>query len=146
MDVYTGLFVAAFLSATLLPGTSEILLLGLLSQGYDPLMLWIWATTGNTLGSVVNWALGRYLLHFQNKRWFPFKADTLKKSQLWFQRYGIWSLLLAWAPVIGDGITFIAGIMRVRLLTFSILVFASKGIRYAILSGFFDLVTGLRLD
>ncbi len=141
MDVFSGLFIAAFLSATLLPGTSEILLISLLSQGYDPFILWIWATTGNTLGSVVNWGLGRYLLHFKDRRWFPFKLDTLEKSQSWFQRYGLWSLPLAWAPVIGDGITFIAGIMRVRFLTFLMLVFISKGIRYAVLVGLIDIIS-----
>lgn len=135
MEIYLGLFLAAFLSATLLPGTSEVLLISLLTEDYDPFILWYWATMGNTLGSVVNWGLGRYLLHYQHKRWFPFKAETIKKSQHWFQRYGMWSLLLAWAPVIGDGITFIAGIMRARFIYFLVLVAIGKGVRYAILLG-----------
>lgn len=140
MDVYLSLFLAAILSATLLPGTSEVLLISLLSQGYEPFILWCWATAGNTLGSVVNWWLGLYLLHYKDRRWFPFKQEALDKSQRWFQRYGLWSLLLAWAPVIGDGITFIAGIMRIHFLTFFILVFISKGTRYALLVGIIDII------
>ena len=83
---------------------------GMLAAGYDPLALWVWASAGNTLGSAVNWLLGRYLLHFQDRRWFPFKQDNLGIAQRWFQKYGTWSLLLAWAPVGGDALTFIAGI------------------------------------
>ena len=139
MTIYLGLFLSALLSATLLPGSSEVLLLGLLQQGHDSLLLWGWATAGNTLGSVVNWWLGRYLLHFQHRRWFPFKPETLARSQQWFQKYGVWSLLLAWAPVIGDGITFVAGVMKVRAGIFLLLVFVSKATRYALLLGLFEI-------
>ncbi|MEQ8482997.1 MAG: YqaA family protein [Pseudomonadales bacterium] len=135
MEAYLGLFGVAFLAATLLPAYSEVMLVGLLAAGYDPVWLWVWASTGNTLGSVVNWLLGRYLLHFQSRRWFPFKASTLGPAQRWFQRYGVWSLLLAWAPVGGDALTFIAGMMRVRFLPFVVLTGIGKGARYAILLG-----------
>lgn len=97
------------LAATLLPAYSEIVLASLVAAGHDPLALWFWASLGNTPGSAVNWVLGRYLLHFQDRRWFPFRADNLGRSQRWFQRYGVWSLLLAWMPVGGDALTFIAG-------------------------------------
>lgn len=135
MTVYLGLFLSAFISATLLPGTSEVLLLALYSQGYDPILLWCWATAGNTLGSVVNWVLGRYLLHYQDRSWFPVKRQTMESAQSWFQRYGVWSLLLAWAPVVGDGLTLLAGILRVRFEFFIVLTALGKGIRYAILLG-----------
>jgi membrane protein YqaA with SNARE-associated domain len=133
---YLSLFTVALLSATLLPGGSEVLLSALVlstEPALSPLLLWAIATTGNTLGAVVNWWLGRYLLHFQQRRWFPFKADTLARSQRWFQRYGVWSLLLAWAPLVGDGLTFVAGVMRVGLLRFVLLVAVGKGARYAVL-------------
>ena len=136
MDIYLALFLSAFLSATLLPGSSEVLLVSFLSQGHDAFTLWCWATAGNTLGSVVNWFMGKYLLHFRHHRWFPVKEESLHKAQRWFQHYGLWSLLLAWAPVIGDGLTFIAGIMRVRFVYFLTLVAIGKGIRYALILGF----------
>jgi membrane protein YqaA with SNARE-associated domain len=133
--VYLSLFGVAFLAATLLPAYSEVVFAGLLSSGYDPFALWLWASAGNTLGAALNWVLGRYLLHFQERRWFPFRADTLGRSQRWFQRYGVWSLLLAWAPIVGDALTFIAGVMRVRFLLFFTLTGIGKAARYAILLG-----------
>lgn len=133
MDAYLGLFASAFLAATLLPAYSEIVFAGLIATGYDPLAVWLWASAGNTLGSAVNWLLGRYLLHFQDRRWFPFRQDKLGIAQRWFQRYGVWSLLLAWMPVGGDALTFIAGIMRVNFILFITLTAIGKASRYAIL-------------
>ena len=140
MDAYLGLFFSAFLAATLVPAYSELVLVGLVSAGYDPVALWLWASVGNTLGSVVNWLLGRYLLHFQDRKWFPFKASSLGLSQRWFQKYGVWSLLLAWMPVGGDALTFIAGIMRVRFSVFIVLTAIGKATRYAILLGLLELL------
>ena len=133
MEAYLGLFASAFLAATLVPAYSEVLFVGLVAAGYDPVALWAWASAGNTLGSAVNWALGRYLLHFQDRRWFPFKQETLGVAQRWFQKYGVWSLLMAWLPVGGDALTFIAGIMRVNFGVFLTLTAIGKATRYAIL-------------
>jgi membrane protein YqaA with SNARE-associated domain len=135
VDAYFSLFLVSFLAATLLPAYSEVLFAGLLAAGYEPLALWLWATAGNTLGSAVNWLLGRYLLRFEGRRWFPFRASSLGRAQQWFQRYGVWSLLLAWAPVGGDALTFVAGVMRVRFSVFIVLTGIGKGARYAILLG-----------
>ena len=132
MEAYLGLFVAAFLAATVVPAYSEVLFVGLLAAGHDPLALWAWASAGNTLGAAVNWLLGRALLRFQDRRWFPFRTDRLGLAQRWFQRYGAWSLLLAWMPVGGDALTFIAGVMRVRFDVFLVLTGIGKAIRYAI--------------
>ncbi len=142
MDAYLGLFISAFLAATLVPAYSEILFASLIAGGYDPLALWLWASAGNTLGSAVNWALGRYLLHFRDRRWFPFKADGLGRAQDWFQKFGVWSLLLAWLPVGGDALTFIAGVMRVRFDVFLILTAIGKSARYAVLLGILEVVSG----
>ncbi|MCG8313458.1 MAG: DedA family protein [Pseudomonadales bacterium] len=135
MAEYFSLFGVAFLAATLLPAYSEIMFAGMLASGYDPWLLWAFASTGNTLGSAVNWAMGRYLLHYQDRKWFPFKQENLGFSQRWFQKYGVWSLLLAWAPVGGDALTFIAGIMRVNFWVFIVLTGIGKAARYAILLG-----------
>ena len=139
MDAYLGLFFSAFLAATLVPAYSEILFAGLVSAGYDPLALWLWASAGNTLGSAVNWVLGRYLLHFQDRRWFPFKEKTLRPAQRWFQKFGVWSLLFAWLPIGGDALTFIAGIMRVHFVVFIVLTAIGKATRYAVLLGLLEL-------
>jgi membrane protein YqaA with SNARE-associated domain len=124
------LFGSAFLAATILPFYSEVVLFALLRAGGDPVVLVVTATLGNTLGAVVNWLLGRYLLHFQDRRWFYFSRPQIAKAQRWFQHYGFWSLLLAWLPVGGDALTLIAGIMRVRLSLFLLLVGTGKALRY----------------
>lgn len=135
MDPYLSLFLISFVAATLLPAYSEVVFAGLLAAGHEPVALWCWATAGNTLGAVVNYLVGRYLLRFQDRRWFPFRPGTLGRAQRWFQRYGVWSLLMAWAPVGGDALTFIAGVMRVRFVVFLALTAVGKGARYAILLG-----------
>ena len=128
------LFVAAsaFLAATLLPFYSEVVLLPLLIEGKDPVLLWLAATSGNTLGAAVNWLLGRFMLHYQDRSWFPVKRRQLVRAEAWFQRYGVWSLLFAWLPVGGDALTFIAGLMRIRFDIFLLLTGAGKGARYAL--------------
>jgi membrane protein YqaA with SNARE-associated domain len=130
MASYLLLFGSAFLAATVLPFYSEVVLFALLREGGDPFLLVVTATLGNTLGAVVNWILGRYLLHFQNRRWFYFSHAQIERAQRWFQRYGFWSLLLAWLPVGGDALTLIAGIMKIRLWLFLLLVGAGKALRY----------------
>ena len=130
---YLILFLSAFGAATILPFYSEIAFIGMLEQGFAPFWVWLVATAGNSLGAAVNWVLGRYLTHFEGRRWFPFKAESLHRSQAWFQKYGVWSLLFAWLPIGGDALTFIAGVMRVRFGIFLALTTIGKGARYAVL-------------
>lgn len=138
LNSYVGLFFMAFLAATLIPAYSEILLVSMAAAGKDPALLLLFAATGNTLGAAVNWAMGRYLLKFQDRRWFPFKKDKLGVSQRWFQKYGVWSLLMAWAPIGGDALTFIAGIMKVPFPIFLLLTGIGKTIRYILVLGIAD--------
>lgn len=130
---YVILFLSAFGAATILPFYSEIAFVGMLEQGYAPFWVWLVATAGNSLGAAVNWVLGRFLTRFEQQRWFPFKAESLHRSQAWFQKYGVWSLLLAWLPIGGDALTFIAGVMRVRFWLFFLLTTIGKGARYGVL-------------
>ena len=132
MTGYLLLFVTAFAAATILPFYSEVLLVSLLLAGFSPPWLWLAATIGNTLGAVVNWYMGKYLVHFENRSWFPFKANKLHRVQRWYQKFGVWSLLLSWAPIGGDALTFIAGMMRVKLWQLVVLCAIGKGARYAV--------------
>ncbi|MFO5972826.1 YqaA family protein, partial [Pseudomonas aeruginosa] len=100
---YAGLFLSAFGSATLLPLQSETVLAALLLRGGQS-VAWLLALAivGNVLGSWVNWWLGRYLEHFRGRRWFPVGEVQLLRAQRHYRRYGRWTLLLSWVPVIGD--------------------------------------------
>ncbi|WP_107851474.1 YqaA family protein [Oceanimonas marisflavi] len=139
MTDYLLVFGSSLLAATIAPFYSEVVLAAVLTRQPDAaLLLWLLASTGNTLGAMINWWLGKYLLHYQNKRWFPVNEKQLHRAQRWFQRFGVWSLLLSWAPVGGDALTFIAGIMRVPLALFTLLVFIGKALRYAVVLWFAD--------
>ena len=127
---YLVLFLSAFGAATVLPFYSEVTLIVLLEKGFEPTTLWLVATAGNTLGSIVNWVLGLYVTHFESRPWFPFKKKSMQRSEAWFQKYGVWSLLLAWLPIGGDALTFIAGVMKIHFLKFLVLVAIGKSVRY----------------
>ncbi len=133
MISYLLLFGSAFLAATILPFYSELFLVAMLRAGGDPILLVTVASLGNTLGAVVNWLLGLYLRRFQDRRWFYFSKQQIDSAQDWFRRYGFWSLLFAWIPIGGDALTLIAGILRVRLWLFLLLVATGKTLRYAAL-------------
>lgn len=131
---YLYLAITAFLSATLLPmGSEALLLLYANDTTLSLFLLALAASVFNTLGSCVNWWLGQYLEHFQNKPWFPVSHDQLEKAQVRFNKYGKASLLFAWLPIIGDPLCFIAGLLRVGFLPFLVLVFLGKSVRYGLL-------------
>jgi membrane protein YqaA with SNARE-associated domain len=133
---YGALFAAAFLSATILPAQSEAVLFGMLvSERYSEWLLIAVASAGNTLGSVVNWLLGRSLAHFEGRRWFPVKREQMARAEMWYHRYGRWSLLMSWVPIIGDPLTLVAGVLREPLPVFIALVAIAKTARYLIVAG-----------
>jgi membrane protein YqaA with SNARE-associated domain len=133
-SAYGGLFLSAFLAATIIPAQSEAVLLALMaSDKYPAGLLLAVASFGNILGSVVNWWLGRGIERFRHKRWFPVKEASLLKAQDWYHRYGRWTLLLSWVPIIGDPLTVAAGVMRERLLVFLAIVSVAKTGRYVFL-------------
>ena len=135
LATYLGLFLAAFLAATIVPAQSEAVLVGLILAGDPPaLLLLLIATTGNVLGSVVNWLLGRFIERFRRRSWFPVSEDKLARAEAWYRRFGLWSLLLSWVPIIGDPLTVVAGVLRTPLPTFLLLVTIAKAGRYAVLA------------
>ena len=132
--IYISLFTVAFMVATIVPFGSEMYFVTLLSfNKYNNLLLIIAASTGNVLGSVFNWVCGYYVNYFIKKPWFPIKKEKIKKGTEIFNKYGKWSLLLSWAPFIGDPITFVAGTLRFSLIPFLILVSIGKVGRYLII-------------
>ncbi|MBZ9789395.1 DedA family protein [Rhizobium sp. 3T7] len=135
LAVYAGLFLAALAAATIFPMQSEAGLVALIvTKQYPVLALIAVATVGNVLGSIVNWLLGVGIEHLRDKRWFPVSQPALDKAQRWYRRYGKWSLLLSWMPVIGDPITIVAGVLREPFPMFLLLVTIAKTVRYAVLA------------
>lgn len=135
MISYIGLFSSALIAATILPMQSEAVLVGLLSAGAgSAAALLVVATAGNVLGSLINWCLGRYLLRWRDHRWFPASERQLARAEGWYRRYGRWSLLGSWLPVVGDPLTVVAGVLREPLVPFLILVTIAKGTRYLVLA------------
>lgn len=131
MLAYLGIFCSAFISATLLPAQSEAVLGALLAEGSRSAILLIAvATLGNTLGAATNWLLGLYVQRFKKRRWFPAKEETLARAERWYRRWGRWSLLLSWAPVIGDALCLAAGVLREPFRSFFLIVLAAKFLRY----------------
>jgi membrane protein YqaA with SNARE-associated domain len=131
LGLYAGLFLVAFLAATILPAQSELGLAGLVMSGnHSVILLVAVASVGNVLGAVVNWVLGRGIERFAGRRWFPVTPDRLDRAAGWYGRYGRWSLLLSWAPIIGDPLTVAAGVLREPLASFLALVAIAKTGRY----------------
>lgn len=135
LSAYLGLFAIAFVAATILPAQSEAALVALLVAGaQSPVILVAVASVGNVLGAVVNWALGRGVERFRDRKWFPVSAAQLDRATGWYRRWGRWSLLLSWAPIGGDALTVAAGVLREPLWSFVLLVAIAKTLRYVVLA------------
>jgi membrane protein YqaA with SNARE-associated domain len=130
---YGLLWLSALSSASLLPGSSEIVMGGLWYQGYPAILLWLCATSGNVVGSLINWWLGGQVARFSGKRWFPATPEQMQRAEVWMKKFGPFALLLSWLPVVGDPLTLVAGVLRMPIAMFIALVAIAKGARYAIL-------------
>ncbi len=133
--IYISLFLSAFFAATIFPAQSELVLLYLLQdRSNSVVLLLLVATVGNVLGAVVNYGLGYYVHRFKDRRWFPASPQQLEKAQRVYARWGRYSLLASWVPIIGDPITVVAGVLRDRFTVFLALVTVAKAGRYLVLA------------
>jgi membrane protein YqaA with SNARE-associated domain len=133
LTAHLTLLGVSFLAATIIPGSSEVVLVATVLERPAELITLFLATVGNTAGSAVNWVLGRWFQRFAGRRWFPASQGQLDKAAKWFSKYGIWSLLLAWLPIVGDALTVIAGALKVNIYAFVALVAIGKATRYVAL-------------
>jgi membrane protein YqaA with SNARE-associated domain len=126
-----ALFGASFLAATLVPAQSEAVLAAMvLAETHAPGVLLAVAAVANTLGACVNWWLGRQVDRFRDRSWFPLSPAALARTRAAYARWGWPSLLLSWAPFIGDPLTVAAGAMHEPLWRFVLVVGAAKTARY----------------
>jgi membrane protein YqaA with SNARE-associated domain len=132
----TGLFLSALLSATILPGTSEAALALVLAKGSATTASAVAvATVGNTAGSVFNWIIGRFFASYRDHPRFPIGREKFERYSQVYRRWGIWTLIMSWVPLIGDPLTIIAGVMRAPLLLVILLVALAKLARYLVVAG-----------
>jgi len=131
---YISIFFLSFLAATIIPFSSEVGLFSYMALGkFNNELLLIFASSGNILGSCVNYILGLYIIKFKTKSWFPFKDNQILKATKWFNRFGVYSLFFAFLPIVGDPLTLIAGMFRVSFIKFIILVSLGKILRYLLI-------------
>lgn len=134
LTAYVTLLLVAFTAATVLPLQSEAIFTGLVVTGrYSTIGLLAAAGIGNVGGSALNWLLGRWISRFRHHRWFPVKEAALERARRHYHRYGKWSLLLSWMPIIGDPLTVVAGVMREPFPVFLAIVAVAKFGRYLVL-------------
>jgi membrane protein YqaA with SNARE-associated domain len=126
-----GLFVLAFLAATVFPVASEAGLAALILAGLDPVNCVAVATAGNTLGAVTTWGVGRWGSEAFLSRLLRLSPADRERARRIFDRYGAWSLLLAWAPIIGDPLCAVSGLFGLSLRRFLPPVLLGKWARYA---------------
>ena len=135
IEVYASLFISSFLSSTILPGHSEIILAAFILLKKHPIIdLIFFASIGNILGSILNWCIGYFLTNLKVRKWFPINKSQLTRASSWFLKYGKWTLFFSWVPIIGDPLTIIAGIFRVPIYTFILIVSLAKTMRYVFIS------------
>ena len=130
--LYATLAFVAFLSATLLPMGSEALLLYDVKEGHNVYLLILVASFGNILGSCLNYYLGlKGEVYLEEKKYL--KKESILKYKKFFDKYGAYSLLLAWLPLIGDPLTFVAGVLKYDFKVFLAAVSLAKALRYILL-------------
>lgn len=130
------LFLLSFLAATILPIGSEWLLVILIIQGLSPTNVVITASIGNFLGACTTYLIGICGSDFFIRSVLRISDEQLDRSRKVYEKYGTWSLLLSWLPVVGDPLCLLAGLFRIGVGRFSLLVFVGKFSRYATLAFF----------
>lgn len=129
---YPALFILSFLASTVIPLGSEWMLVALLLNGKDPVLSVAVATAGNTLGACTTYLIGLYGGPFLIGRVLRISEESRQKAEMHYARYGSWSLLLSWVPVLGDPLCLVGGMLRVHPGRFAILVLAGKLVRYVV--------------
>ena len=129
---YASLFLVSFLASTLLPLGSEWLLVMMLASGYGPLSTVAIATAGNYLGAVTTYLIGMFGGAWLVTKVLRMSSEQQERARNQYRRYGAFSLLFSWLPIVGDPLCMVGGALRINFWLFSLLVFTGKLARYAV--------------
>ena len=129
-----ALFLLSFLASTVIPLGSEWLVVTLILKSYRPEYVVAVAAMGNYLGACTTYFVGLWGAGFLIKKVMRIDEAALARAQLFYRRYGSWSLLFSWLPVVGDPLCLAGGALRINFILFSLLVFAGKLARYAVIA------------
>lgn len=130
---YWGMFISAFLAGSVLPFSSEAVMLGLLAAGVDPVPLLIYGSIGNVMGGMVNYGLGRLGKLEWLKKYFHLKQSSLDRAYKFMGGHGAWMGFFAFLPILGSAITVVLGLTRANLPLSVFSITLGKVIRYALL-------------
>jgi membrane protein YqaA with SNARE-associated domain len=131
---YISLFLLSFLASTIIPIGSEWLLVTMVIKGMNPILSVASATTGNTLGACTTYAIGIYGSEWVSRKLLRFDELSRKRAEMFYAKFGVWSLLFSWLPIVGDPLCLAGGLLRIHFGVFLLLVFVGKLIRYGLLA------------
>jgi membrane protein YqaA with SNARE-associated domain len=131
---YLALFLLSFLASTLVPLGSEWLLAVLLLNGFDPFMVVPVATVGNSCGALTTYAIGLWGGPFLVQRFLRVSHKSQRRAERYFERYGSWTLLFSWVPILGDPLCLVGGILRTGFWRFLLLIAVGKFFRYLLVA------------
>lgn len=135
-----GLFLGAFLAATIVPFSSDALYLAVLIATKDPLGCFLYGTIGNWLGGITTYWIGWLGRWEWIERWFKVKHETLEKQKVKIDKYGVWMALLSWVPIVGDVIVIALGFYKTRPLWTIILLLVGKAARFVVWNLFYGII------
>ncbi|EEX19502.1 YqaA family protein [Prevotella veroralis] len=130
---YWGMFISAFLAGSVLPFSSEAVMLGLLAAGVDPVPLLIYGSIGNVMGGMVNYGLGRLGKLEWLKKYFHLKQSSIDRAYKFMGGHGAWMGFFAFLPILGSAITVVLGLTRANLPLSVFSITLGKVMRYSLL-------------
>lgn len=130
---YWGMLASAFLAGSFLPFSSEVVMLGLLAAGLQPVPLIIYGSVGNVLGAMLNYGLGRLGNLDWIERYLRVKPESLDRAKRFMAGHGAWMGIFAFLPILGSAITIVLGLTRANIPLSVFTITLGKVVRYILL-------------
>ena len=130
---YLGMLAAAFLAGSFFPFSSELVMVGLMAAGLDPLLLVVYGTVGNVLGSVFNYGVGYMGRIDWIEKYLHVRKEKLERTRQFLAGRGAWMGILDFLPILGSVVTIVLGLMRANMTITFISITIGKFLRYLLL-------------